>query len=231
MLLLNPYRFGGGGGGIPSVLLMHFDGTDGSTTFTDEYGHTVTPSGNAQIDTAQSKFGGASGLFDGSGDYLSTTDSDDWSFGSGDFTVEGWIRPSTVSVRQEILAQRNDTLSPNDFWAVSLTSSGTIRTFAIAGGAAVTDRTGTTVLSTNTWYHVAIVRLSGSVQIYVEGVGNASGGTNGAGAWPNSTSALYFGVGDNAGSNAYSGHMDEWRITKEARYTANFTPPSAAFTE
>src|SRR3990167_7743345 len=51
-------------------LLLHMDGTNGSTTFTDEIGKTVTANGNAQISTAQSKFGGASGLFNGAGDWI-----------------------------------------------------------------------------------------------------------------------------------------------------------------
>ncbi len=57
------------------------NGADGSTTFTDSAtggSHTWTAYGNAQIDTAQNKFGGASGLFDGSGDYIDTPDSPDW---------------------------------------------------------------------------------------------------------------------------------------------------------
>src|SRR3972149_9214360 len=61
-------------------LLLHMDGANGSTTFTDEMGQAVTANGNAQISTAQSKFGGASGLFDGTGDYLSVPASADWDF-------------------------------------------------------------------------------------------------------------------------------------------------------
>lgn len=228
-MLLNPYRFGGGGG-IPSVLLLHMDGSNGSTTFTDVYGKTVTANGNAQISTAQSKFGGASALFDGVNDYLSISDSSDWNFGTGDFTIECWIRPGTVSVDQEIITQRGP-LTPNDFFIVRLTSAAKIRAVAVVGGAAVTDRTGTTSLSANTWYHIAVVRNAGSVEIYVEGVANASGGTNGAGAWPNSSDRLVI-ASDDDGSNDYSGYIDELRITKgTARYTANFTPSASAFTE
>lgn len=75
-------------------LLLHCDGTDGSTTFSDNgvTGHTVTANGNAQIDTAQSKFGNASGLFDGTGDYLTIPDHADWNFGTGNFTIDAWIR-------------------------------------------------------------------------------------------------------------------------------------------
>jgi hypothetical protein len=53
-------------------LLLHGNGTNGSTTITDNSPtpKTVTAVGNAQISTAQSKFGGASIAFDGTGDYL-----------------------------------------------------------------------------------------------------------------------------------------------------------------
>jgi len=54
--------------------------------------HVVTVEGNAQIDTAQSMFGGASGLFDGTGDYLSLANSDDWDLGTGAWTIDFWIR-------------------------------------------------------------------------------------------------------------------------------------------
>jgi hypothetical protein len=72
--------------------LLHMDGTDASTTFTDESGKTWTRSGDAQIDTDQYKFETASGKFDGSGDYVYTGDSADWDAGSGDYTVDYWAR-------------------------------------------------------------------------------------------------------------------------------------------
>ncbi|MDI6787615.1 MAG: hypothetical protein QME51_04520, partial [Planctomycetota bacterium] len=72
--------------------LLHFDGTDASTTFIDESGKIWTRYGNAQIDTAQSKFGGASGLFDGAGDYITTPDHNDFNLGSGNFTVDLRVR-------------------------------------------------------------------------------------------------------------------------------------------
>lgn len=89
------------------VALLHMNGSDASTTFTDQRGHTFTAAGNAQIDTAQSKFGGASGLFDASGDYISTPDSDEWSFGSGDFTIECWYRPTRTNSFFLVMMQWN----------------------------------------------------------------------------------------------------------------------------
>jgi hypothetical protein len=67
--------------------LLHFDGSDGSTTFTDVTGTIWTANGNAQIDTAQSVFGGASGLFDGTGDFITTPDATKFSLSNADFCI------------------------------------------------------------------------------------------------------------------------------------------------
>ena len=79
-------------------LLLHCDGTNGGTTFTDSSGssHTVTANGGANTSTAQKKFGTASAYFDGTGDFLQSADSPDWDL-SGDFTWEMWIRPATIN--------------------------------------------------------------------------------------------------------------------------------------
>ena len=86
------------------VLLLHMDGTDGSTTFTDSssYARAMTAAGNAQIDTAEFKFGTASGLFDGTGDSVQTPNGADFQF-LGDFTVEAWVRPTRRAALQTYL--------------------------------------------------------------------------------------------------------------------------------
>jgi hypothetical protein len=77
-----------------TVLMLHMDGVDTCTHFLDSEltPKAVTAVGNAQIDTAQSKFGNASALFDGAGDYLSVPDSADWAFGTGAFTIDFWTQ-------------------------------------------------------------------------------------------------------------------------------------------
>jgi Insecticide toxin TcdB middle/N-terminal region/FG-GAP-like repeat/Salmonella virulence plasmid 65kDa B protein len=81
------------------VLLTHMDGADGSTSFTDSssLGNAVTALGDAQIDTAQSKFGGASALFDGNGDYLTVASSPAFDLWAGDATIEFFARFPTIS--------------------------------------------------------------------------------------------------------------------------------------
>src|SRR3990167_9908671 len=75
-----------------TIALLHFDGADAATTFTDENGRTWTGAADAQLDTAQKKFGTASLLLDGTGDYIDTPDHADFAFGSGNFTIEMFIK-------------------------------------------------------------------------------------------------------------------------------------------
>ena len=91
------------------VLLLHCDGTDGSTSFIDSSssGHTVTAVGNAQIDTAQYKFGGASALFDGSGDYLTVPDSSDFNFGANPVTIDFWVKFNAITAEDGLLSISN----------------------------------------------------------------------------------------------------------------------------
>ena len=87
-----------------TVLLLHLDGTDNSTTDADfvdssRAGHAVTQEGNAKLENTEKKFGDTSAYFDGSGDYLKFSDSSDWDFGTGDFTVDFWIRDGGGAMR------------------------------------------------------------------------------------------------------------------------------------
>jgi hypothetical protein len=207
-------------------LLLPLDGSNGSTTFTDfsNNAFTVTANGNAQISTAQSQFGGASGLFDGTGDYLSLPSSSEWAFGTADLTIEFWFRVASFGSGIAYLSQAANT-SPN--WYVYSDNS-TLFRFGRHGGAQYNGIT--TTISLNTWYHVAIVRSSGAIAIYLDGqsrtlttVGGGVGGFNFS-----ATTALNVGA-FSGGSNGYNGNLDDIRITSAARYTANFTPPTAAF--
>jgi len=230
--LLNPFRFGQGDPSFASVkLLLHFNGADGSTTMTDSspVARTVTAAGNAQLDTAQFKYGTASLLLDGVDDRLSLADSDDWSFSTGAFTLECWVRPASLAAAAEILSHRS-AADGNNFWYVRLNTDGCISVVALNGGTTITNIKTTLPMSVDTWHHLAVVRSGGTVKIWVDGANADTVTTNAATAWPNPAVPLYIGVAHDGLSNDYSGHLDEVRITKGvARYTATFTPPAAAF--
>lgn len=213
------------------VALLHFDGPDGSTTFTDQTGKTWTGYGNAQIDTAQSKFGGASLLLDGSGDYLSAADSDDFNFAAGDFTVEGWFREAVPGAIRQIIGQHTTESKYNSSFLVMSDNSVITLNVFVGSTNHIISAAGTHAL--NTWHHFAAVRDGGTLRLFLNGT--SVGTTSISGAVNNSTRPVYVGVvgnnfGPDAGNYYFNGHIDELRITKGvARYTANFTPPTKPF--
>lgn len=218
-------------------LMLHMDGSDASTTFTDSSSSakTITVNGNAQIDTAQSVFGGASALFDGSGDYATAVDSADWYFGNGNFTIDFRIRfaglPSSGAVAGFVTQDSNN--SNVSFACDFYNSSGGLLRFYYSTN-------GTNYLggynygwtpTLNTWYHVAYVRNGTSLTIYLNGVAVGTPINIGTSTLFDSTALLTVGgYTYGTGNFALNGWIDELRISKGiARWTSNFTPPTVAY--
>lgn len=207
--------------------LLHFDGADGSTTFTDQKSNIWTPSGDAQIDTAQWKFGGASGLFDGSGDYISTPNNTGFDFGSGDFTIEFWMRAAAAVSSTRIIICKAGT-SGNRSFVFGVTATNRLYFGWSSNGINFNDYiTPTNSFVDSTFYHVAVVRFGSSLSIYINGNSASSIAISGAIFTANTPSQI---GGRSSDSQYFNGHIDDLRVTKGvARYTANFSPPTAAF--
>jgi hypothetical protein len=192
--------------------------TLGQQITTGRTARTITALANAQVDTAQSKFGGASALFDGNADGLSVA-TPGFNWGTGDFTVEAWIRHNAVADQQIYWDFRS---SGSNHHLIYLTSSSKLQYFD------GTEFNGTSTLSTNTWYHLAVSRSSGTLRIFLNGTQETSGSNSNN---QSSTGTGYIGISfDLTASNSMNGWMDEIRVSNIARYTANFTAPTAAFT-
>jgi hypothetical protein len=203
-------------------LLLHGNGTNGSTVITDSSGSpkTVTAVGNAQISTAQSKFGGASIAFDGSGDYLTVLNSSQFNFGVDDFTIEAWCYRTSTATAFEIVSYGNP-------GADGLFFGSTTSAISFGTGPAVVLASSSTSLALNVWTHIAVTRSSNVTRVFANGIAGATT-TN---ALNNLNSTTVFRVGINRAVNVFAtGYIDDLRITKGvARYTANFTPPTAPF--
>jgi hypothetical protein len=180
--------------------------------------------GNAQISTSVKKYGTGSLAFDGSGDWLTAPANLGFVFGSGNFTIEAWVNPSTGSGIRAIVGPW--TVNSAEQWLLYL--DGAALTFSwqphsnmgplVAGG----------TVSTNVWTHVAVVRNGNTFTLYVNGtsVGSATSATT----LTNSSNLLNVGCYFNGLNGVYTGYIDDIRITKGfARYTATFTAPTAAF--
>lgn len=211
-------------------LLLHMNGSNGSTTFTDSSvnGLTVTPNGNVQISTAQSKFGGASAYFDGSGDFLALASSSLFNFSSGAHTFEMWLYPTSFpgsgnSCRLLMFGSNGQSSAfiPIQFGSDGKPSAGV----PFAGTSGLTS---STAFSLNTWQHYAIVMNGSNSSMYINGTQVASGTITQPTSSNNSVRIGYDTVA--TVDFNYAGYVDDLRITKGvARYSASFTAPTLPF--
>lgn len=202
--------------------LLHFDGADTSTNIVDSAGRVWAVSGQAQIDTAQSVFGGASLYLDGATDYLTATSSPDLALGTGDFTVEFWQRWAGGKNISPI-DFRGGTASSPRLMLYADSPANDLRLW-VSGADRIVAPSSTLVV--DQWQHIAICRASGTTRLFVGGVQVGSD-------WADSTNytAADWAIGRNTatGTRDFNGHIDEFRATKGvARYTGAFTPPVAA---
>lgn len=207
-------------------LLLHGDGATGSTTIVDSSSmpKTVTAFGNAQISALQSKYGNGSIAFDGAGDYCTIATSSSFQFGANDATVEAWVYPTVLTGVQVIIDARPEE-SGTFSTGIALYLNGA--TLSVAKSRiAVLQASGT--LMVNSWHHVAWSRQGSSNRLFLNGnlVSIVTDNTS----YP--LTGIYVGSNSILPSPAqfFNGYIDDIRITKgAARYTANFTPPTAAF--
>lgn len=197
-------------------LLLNFE----SSNIIDNSGiNNIETAGNAQISTAQSKFGNSSIIFDGSGDWLATASKDLITVGNSDFTIEFWLRLGAAGT-YNIYDQRS---TGTQVTPVLYTNLGQIRYYVNA-----VDRITGSTLSANTWYHIALSRQSGNTRLFVDGVqvGSTYVDSNNYVAAP-----IYIGKSLADTSNIYNlnGYIDDLRVTVGiGRYFQNFTAPTTA---
>jgi len=235
LILLLPFiivasAHAGSGSDSYTVLLLHADGGNATTVFSDAgvHAHSVTANGNAQISTAQSKFGGSAISCDGAGDYLTVGNSSDWEFGSGNFTVDWWeYRTSSTGAKTSISRDQSTLYVPfilgygNDPLLVYMTSdSSGAAGWDIAGGQSLGS------LTLNAWHHFAVVRSGNTFYAFKDGTQTAT--------WTSSASLAAnsnpLSVCSSQGGGYYQGYIDELRVSKgTARWTASFTPPTAPY--
>lgn len=224
---------GGGAATDPNfssvVFLSGFEGADGSTTMPADESPSAhgspTAFNGAQLDTAQFKFGASSLLLDGTNDFLILPDSDDWCFGTGDFTVELWARFSATSGFRGLIGQY---VGGNIGWWFQTVSGTSIEFGYSTNGSSVAAFNRSWSPSTNTWYHICAERSGTTMRLYVNGAMLGTSGTNSANLF-NASRNLDIGV---INGSVFGGWLDEIRITKGvARYASDsgYTVPTAAF--
>lgn len=222
-----------------TVLLVHANGIDAATSTTDNssVGRALTFANDAQLDTAQKKWGLSSLLFDGVNDYISAPLSTDFDFGADPFTVECWVRFSSVASTQafvNVWHGSNTDLSWTFIWNTVPTPDKLVFVISTDGTNEINAVYETWAPSTNTWYHIAATRDSDDDwRVFVDGTRLGSGATNNTSVIKAATQPLYAGSQNNLAdlpTNDLDGWLDDIRVTKgAARYTSDFTVPCEQF--
>ena len=194
-------------------LLLNFDNAgvyDAART------HLPTLVDNTKASTTVRKYAAASIAFDGTGDYITIPDAPGLQFGTGDFTVECWWYPTNITGYQTLFSKGY--ISTGHI--LLQTGSGDGKPLLYLSGSVVL--TSSTAVTVNAWNHLAIVRNGTALAMYLNGLSVATA-TNSY----NLNSTQPFKVSQD-GSYPIIGYVEDFRITRAARYTANFTPPTAA---
>lgn len=213
-------------------LCLHGEGSDGATTFRDaSFGHkTITRSGSAQIDTAQKKFGAASVLL-GNFNYLTLADSADWCFGTGDFTIDLWVRFASLPGSSLYYMFCSQYVDSNNRWYFSVyETAGTYKlTFNYKNSIGTASISRTITPSINTWYHYAVVKSGSEYRLYCNGTQLSTEYTSSL-ELTDLSSSLFVGTWYVGGGLYHDGWVDELRVSKGvARWTTDFTPETVAY--
>jgi len=223
--------------GENTKLLLHFLGDDASTTFTDSTGrHTFSRNGNAQIDTAQSKFGGSSLLLDGTGDSIYSADSDDWnicSTVSENWTICFWMKFNATTGLQYFMTQFQNV---TNYWDILHYDGNGLRFICVSGESNFIFLDYAGEINDTDWHHIALIKVAGSPNalwaLYIDGTQVSYVSTANSATF---TGPLYIGE-QNAGGYV-NGWIDEVRIQKSNYFGADpqadlsdtITSPAAAY--
>jgi len=174
-----------------------------------------TASGDAQLSTAEKKFGTASLLLDGTGDFV-TTGYTSSLLASSEWAVDFWVYSSTLTSQT---AHLWDGQNSNSGFALRI-SSGTLQ--VIKDGSITRSVTGQ--LSNDTWHHIRLQRRFAFTEVFVDGYQRGQQ----AGAGYNAHTYV-IGAKEN-GSEEFTGYIDEFRAsTPTGLSAASFTPETSAY--
>ena len=194
-------------------LLMHFDGSDGSTTFTDSSNNnfSLSAGGTPTISTTQSEFGGSSLYLNGSS-FLQLIDDAAFNLSNNPFTIEAWFYalslPSDIQVSSSVLISK-DTYGQNFSWNISLATNGFV---FVTSGAGVVKIFPTDNITLNTWHHVSYVYDGTNLSIYLDGaLASAPQAVTVTDAGSNISIGCY---SWNNPNSFFNGYIDELRVVK-----------------
>jgi hypothetical protein len=229
------------GGGVPgndafTKILLHMDGANGGTTFTDDnaggVSATWSASGTAPITTtAFLKFGTASYQGNSNG-FIKSNQNSVYNPGSSDFTIDFWLRGTVASALQYIASFGNTSLTQDYAWSMFYGSDNTLRGgFLNTANSNIQANAGVVSIMDGNWHHIAMVKTSSSVKIYIDGVATGTPATSSGTVKSGGSYTMMVGFDvQGFGSTKFRGNLDEFRYSVGiARWTSNFSPPTGPY--
>lgn len=177
--------------------------------------------GGAIISNAQAKFGSTSLDVSSATTAAVTAETPKFGFGTGNFTTEGWFYFNALNTERALYDFRNESAGDN---RISVTEDGAGNVDVQVAGATIISSTGA-LLSTGTWHHIAVTRDGTNVRLFIDGA-LAGSATNASDL--GTSASLHLGA-DFQDTDGFEGFIDDFRVEYGvAKYTATFTPPTAA---
>lgn len=212
------------------VFLSSFEGVDAATSATDDSitGHALTFNGNAQIDTAQYKWGSSSLLLDGTGDTVSAPDHAEFDLGSSNWTIDGWFRWNANPASYKALISKWNTGANQKSWGIFHSSANNLELLLSANGSTTIVKASAAFTPTlGTWYHIAATYDGTTYRLFVDGALVASATTSVA--LFNATSGVHIG-GQEGATDYFNGWVDEVRVVNNyAVWVAGFSVPQGPY--
>ena len=209
-----------------TVLLMHMEGSNSSSAFTDDCKNIVTATGS-YLSTSKAKFGNSSAYFSGAaGSVVTVPYSSNFAFGANDFTLEAWVYPTAFNSNGGIvICNWHPSGATACAWQLGITTGGFVYLAYGSGSSNPTQISTTGAVPLNAWSHIAGVRFGNTFLVFANGTLLLSGALTGS----LNAGDLPISIGGIQTYQSFSGYIDEVRVTRAARYTASFSVPTAAF--
>lgn len=232
-------QFGHGfiGGGLDQYtkMLLHFDGANGSAVYTD----VANPSrvftqrgGGALLTTAAQQFGTASLNCGAQVGWIDTPDVDaDFNFATADFTIDCWFNAGGSGVTRSLFGQVDSGNNVSTFSVSGAILTSNVLRFSVVIGGSTTFSADAAVPGAG-WHHFAGVRSGNTIRCAYDGAFGSAVAITAGGSVTNSASRFAIGnIGEfTSVPLSWNGQIDEFRVSNGiARWTANFTPPTAPY--
>jgi hypothetical protein len=201
--------------------------------------YNIVTGSTAKVSTAQYKNGSSSILLNGTSDYLQmiTNQSQTLVLANSDFTIEGWFYFNSLTTSRKLFAF--DCVITSGFSGIYVETNGSnglnLNMSSDGGTWTVNTATSGVTLATGQWYHIAVVRSgsgSSNIKLYVDGTSRATGTFSGT-MYTSTTTSYTIGCVyvSSAPAGFFSGYIDEFRVSRYARYTGTFTAPTSSFSD